>query len=166
MAKTSYEERGAKFARYLFKTIFKGCRTLNQYEDAINKYNRTHTRKLVWKHGASRIAIIRSDYVIKIEYGAGKEWAGGNKSEKEIYDLAVKDKMEHLFAKTTLIKINRRVISIMPKVNHIRNYDRWWEDYCTDAERAWLWNHVADLHRGNVGYKRNKICIVDYAYVA
>ena len=33
MARTSYEERGAKFARYLFKTIFKGCRTLGQYRD-------------------------------------------------------------------------------------------------------------------------------------
>ena len=111
------------------------------------------------------VCTTQNSYVLRIP-GIGSGEMVDRYREKEIYDLAVKDKMEHLFAKTTLIKINSRVVSIMPKINHIRNYDRWWEDYCTDAERAWLWSHVADLHRGNVGYKRNKICIVDYAYVA
>lgn len=166
MARTSYEERGEKFARYLMKTVFKDCRTLKQYQLAVERYNFTHVNQLICKHGVSRVVIIRADYVIKIEYGKGKEWAGGNLAEREVYDQAVKDGMEHLLAKPTLVKIGRRTLSVMPRVEHIKDMKKDWRDYCTPAERKWLFWNVTDLHYGNVGYRKNKVYIVDYAFPA
>ena len=164
MARTSYEERGEKFARYLMRTVFKGCKTLRQYRDAVNNYNATHVNQLIYKNGVSRFVIIRADYVIKIEYGKGKEWAGGNLSEREVYDRAIEDGMEHLLAKPTLVKIGRRTLSVMPRVNHIRDAKKCWWEHCTPAECHWLGHNVTDMHSGNVGYKRNKVYVVDYAF--
>lgn len=166
MTRTSYEERGEKFARYLMRTIFKGCRTLSQYLDAVDSYNATHVNKLICKHGVSRVVIVRADYVIKIEYGTGKDWAGGNLAECKVYDQAVKDGMAHLLAKPTLVKIRRKTLSIMPRVEHIGDRKKNWRDHCTPAEREWLFWNTADLHRDNVGYKRNKVYVVDYAFPA
>lgn len=163
MTKTSYEERGTKFAKFLMKAFFENCDSLADYINAVNRYNRDHVRKLKFAHGVSRFVIIRSDYVIKIEYGTGKDWAGGNENELEIYNLALKDGMAHLLAKPTLIEIDGKIISVMPKINNIRCRKRFWK-YCTYEEQAWLYSHVSDLHSGNIGYKKNKICIVDYAY--
>ena len=166
MARTSYEERGEKFARYLMRTVFKGCRTLKQYRDAVDNYNITHVNKLIYKNGVSRFVIIRADYVIKIEYGKGKDWAGGNLSEREVYDQAVKDGMEHLLAKPTLVKIGRRTLSVMPRVEHVGDMKKNWQNHCTPAERRWLFCNTSDLHKKNVGYRKNKVYIVDYAFPA
>lgn len=166
MTKTSYEERGEKFARYLMRALFKECKTLTDYRKAVEDYNKTHKRELICKNGISRVVIVRADYVIKIEYGSAKSWAGGNKSEYKMYELAVKDGMAHLLAKPTPVKIGRKTLTIMPRIDHIRDKKRDWWKYCTPTECNWLDSHINDLHTGNVGYKRNKVCIVDYAFVA
>ena len=62
--KTSYEVRAMRFAKMLAK-LFENCVSLSDYEKMISIYNQNHPIPLNYNYGISRIAIIRSDYVIK-----------------------------------------------------------------------------------------------------
>lgn len=169
MTTTSYELRALKFARFLV-ALFDGCRELEDFIYAVRWYNIRHSRKLVYSHGVSRFAIIRADYVIKFNmvpegsFSDGR--AGDNSTEEDVYAMAVADGMEYLLAKTTVVKIEDRTIAIMPKINHVNDYERYWRDYCTEEEGDWLDEHINDLHEGNVGYKNGKVCVIDYAWDA
>ena len=159
--KTSYEVRAMKFAAKLAK-LFENCHSLRDYIYVINHYNETHVIKLKYNHGISRIAIIRSDYVIKFDYGEECDF-GNCASEGRIYAQAVEDGMEHLLAKTTVFSLHGHSGCVMPRVKGINSRHKYWCDYCTDEEYYWLRGHVYDLHRGNVGYRNGKVCIIDYA---
>jgi len=167
--KTNYEVRAEKFAHYL-ASLFQDCCDLSDFEYTIEEYNATHSRKLKYAHGVSRIAIIRADYVIKFnmypEEGFEDGRAGDNFSENQVYQKAVEAGMAHLLAKSTTIEIDGRVISIMPRVNGINNWERQWYNYCTEEEADWLENNIYDLHEGNLGYRHGKVCVVDYAWDA
>ena len=161
MIKTDYEVRAMKFANKLAE-LFEDCHYLRDYVRVISHYNKTHVIKLKFDSGISRIAIIRSDYVVKFDYG--DEFDFGNcASEGRIYAQAVEDGMEHLFAKTTVFSLHGHSGCIMPRVKGINNRSKYWGNYCTDEEYWWLRDHVCDLHRGNVGYRNGKVCIIDYA---
>ena len=161
MIKTDYEVRATKFAQFLAE-LFKDCVTRHEYEHAIRVYNSNHIRKLHYDYGISRIAIIRSDYVVKFNYGFNKDF-GDCISEEKMYKKAVKDGMEHLLAKVTTMTLNGHVCAIMPRIKGVENYRKNWCNYCTDEEREWLYDHVRDLHKGNVGYRNGKVCVIDYA---
>ncbi|MDV3427420.1 MAG: hypothetical protein LIR50_10200 [Bacillota bacterium] len=161
--KKSYEERGIKFGTYLAK-LFQDCDCYNDFRKIIMEYNRCHTRKLKWASGFTRIAIIRADYVIKFTYRKGTR-IGDCESERAIYVQAEKAGMAHLFAKTTLVTEYGLTFAVMPKINGIGNYSLNWREHCTWEEQKWINAHVIDLHEDNVGYRRDKVCIVDYAYV-
>lgn len=165
--KSSYEVRAMKFAQVLSR-LFAHCKYLDDYKAVIAEYNRTHSRPLHFAYGVSRIAIIRSDYVIKFDHIPESGWddgrAGNCKSEEEVYARACTDGFEYLLAKTTVYTVNELTFSIMPRVNHVGDWERYWADYCTDEERAWLYENVYDLHEGNVGYKNGKVVVIDYAW--
>ena len=165
--KKSYEERAIKFANYLAK-LFQDCVYRSDFEWVIQQYNHTHSRKLHWAHGVSRIAIIRADYVIKFDFQPEGRWANGRAgdcySEEEVYQIAVEDGMEHLLAKTTVCESCGHTFSVMPRINRIEDYSRLWWNYCTREEMDWLEEHVNDLHEGNIGYRRGKVCVIDYAW--
>lgn len=167
--KTDYESRARKFAHVLV-TLFAGCVSLDGFKFAISEYNATHSRPLVYAHGVSRIAIIRSDYVIKFDFRPSGFWkdgqAGSISSEARMYEQAVADGMEHLLAKITVEKEDDRTFAIMPRIRNIGDEDREWSDYCTDEECEWLENHINDLHCNNVGYRNGKVCVIDYAWEA
>ena len=76
MRKT-YEERGMKFAKFLAK-LFQDCVYLRDFEYVLAEYNYTHSRKLQWAHGVSRIAIMRADYVIKFDFQPVGMWEDGH----------------------------------------------------------------------------------------
>lgn len=160
--KKSYEERGIKFGTYLAK-LFQNCDCYSDFAQVITNYNRCHTRRLNWAHGFTRIAIIRADYVVKFTYREGSH-AGDCESERAIYEQAEKDGMAHLFAKTTLIREYGLTFAVMPKIGGIGYEDIDWEEHCTEEERDWINDHVVDLHEDNVGYRKGKVCIVDYAF--
>ena len=168
MARTNYEIRAEKFARQLSK-MFEGCVYRIDFLRKISEYNRTHVRKLRYDYGVSRIAIIRSDYVIKFDYQAVDRWADGRAGncmkEEEVYKKAVRDGMEYLLAKTKVLHLNGLTCSIMPKINHVNDDRRNWRDYCTCDEFRWLVSNLCDLHWGNVGYRNRKVCVIDYAFV-
>lgn len=167
--KSDYEVRAMKFAVILCR-LFEGCATLDDFEYALFWYNEHHSRQLKWAHGVSRIAVIRSDYVIKFNMepqdGFEDGRAGDCMSEEAMYERAVADGFEYLLAKTTVHTVEGHTFSIMPRVNSVNNYNRNWWNYCTDEEQAWLNDNINDLHEGNLGYRHGKVCVIDYAWDA
>lgn len=167
MKRFDYLNRAIKFANMLV-VLFNNCSCLNDFEQAIEHYNNTHSRRLRYAHGVSRLAIIRSDYVIKFDMTPEEGWengrAGDNRTEEMAYKQAVIDGMQHLLAETTLVTIKGRAVTIMPKIDHVDDYDRNWWEYCTKEEENWLNYNICDLHEGNVGYRNGKVCVIDYAW--
>lgn len=167
--KSTYEARALKFARILC-ALFADCVTLGDFVNAIEGYNYTHTRELKYAHGVSRMAIIRADYVIKFDMapvGCFKDGRAGNiESELAVYERAVLDGYAYLLAKTTVGEYDGIRFAIMPRVDHVHDEDRWYGDYLTEDEMDWLEENVKDLHDGNLGYRRNKPVIIDYAWDA
>ena len=167
--KSNYEDRATKFAQKIIPW-FMFCDTLNDFEEAICVYNSCHSRPLFYAHGVSRIAIIRSDYVVKFDFTPIGSFANGIAgdidSEQKVYAKAVSAHMEHLLAKTTVKEYHGRKYSIMPRINGIGREDRYWRGYCTSEEYDWLCNNINDLHEHNVGYRNGKVCVIDYAWDA
>ena len=163
---STYLERAMKFSNVLAE-LFEGCRYLNDFQKAITDYNHNHARPIKWDNGVSRIVIMRSDYVIKFDYENTNPYYhrfGNCTSEKEIYDTAVKDHMEHLLAETTICHSHGMTFSIMPCIKGVGIKSRVWCDYCSRAEAEWIWDNIGDIHCWNVGYRNGKVCIIDYAY--
>ena len=165
--KSDYESRALKFARIL-TALFANCFDLADFENAIDRYNCTHTHAIRYAHGVSRIAILRADYVIKVDYNPAPWWADGRagniESEARVYAQAVADGMEHLLAKVTVGEANGRTFAIMPRIMGVGNEERDWQDFCSYAEYEWLNRHIRDLHEHNVGYRGDKVCVIDYAW--
>jgi len=166
---TTYEARALRFAHRL-ATLFYGCVTLDDFQYAVDYYNTYHILKLRTAHGVSRFAVIRADYVIKFDMMPEGAWsdgqAGNNESEARVYARAEAEGMAHLLAKVTQGEYNGIKFSIMPRVDHVGDESRSWDNYCTDEERKWLWYNVNDLHSSNVGYRNGKVCVIDYAWDA
>ena len=171
MKRTStYEERGKKFATNTLARIFEGCVYLEDFIDAIEYYNNTHhSRPLKYANGVSRIAIIRGDYVVKFNFRPTGSFSDGRagdcESEQEVYARALRDGMAHLLAKTTVLTVNGLTFSIMPRIKGIGKNWCWW-NHCTREEEKWLEDNLYDLHSYNVGYRKGKVCVIDYAWDA
>ena len=105
--KTDYESRARKFAHVLI-ALFAGCESLDDFEFAISEYNATHSRPLVYAHGVSRIAIIRSDYVIKFDFCPSGWWedgrAGSISSEAHVYEQQLRMAWNIFLLKLLLIR--------------------------------------------------------------
>ena len=161
--KNDYRVRAEKFAHVLVK-LFADCRYLEDFEYAVRQYNNTHRHcSMKIAHGISRIAIIRSDYVIKFHRRADFDgWAGDNTSERRMYEKAVDDGYDYLLAETNLVNIDGVQVAIMPRIYGIGStYD--YEDYLTWDELEWVENNIGDIHSKNFGIRNNNICFVDYA---
>ena len=165
--KSTYEARALKFARIL-AVLFDGCVDLDDFRYMAECYNETHSRKLRYDHGVSRFAVIRADYVIKFDVKPEGVWssgrAGNNDSEAKVYARAEKEGMAHLLAKVTRGEYMGRSFSIMPRIDHVDDEERYWRNYCTTEEARWLDKNVDDLHDGNLGYRHGKVCVIDYAW--
>lgn len=161
--RNNYKVRAEKFAHVLVK-LFADCEYLEDFEDAVRKYNNTHNHcSMKIAHGVSRIAIIRSDYVIKFQRRKDFQgWAGDSTSERKIYEKAVRDGYDYLLAETTLVNIDGVEVAIMPRVRGIGSSD--YENLTTWNEQEWIESNIYDLHSGNFGCRNGVICIVDYAW--
>lgn len=171
--KNDYERRAIKFAHVLAR-LFADCLTLDDFVDAIKHYNAHHSVPLRYNYGVSRIAILRADYVIKFDYAPDSVWdvgdgtnlAGNNSTEEEIYERAVRDGYAYLLAKTTVVLLDGRYVSIMPRVNNVNDENRYWVYRVKEDEYNWLMENVNDIHEGNVGYYRGKPVVIDYGWDA
>lgn len=159
--KSDYKVRAEKFINKFYPVI-KSCKNVNQIEKCIKAYNIEHHTNIQFAHGASRYAIIYSDYVIKFDFGNGKEWAGGCEDEYNRYNEQIKGSgYEYLFAEITKIRIGRKNAYIMPRVYGVGT-DKYWDNLSYE-ERHFIFSITADMHRNNYGNFKNKPKIIDYA---
>lgn len=160
---SSYEVRAQKFIRQIFDYIY-ACEELEEYEDAVDAYNYRYHRKVILDHGLTRVALITSDYVVKIDYSyANIQRFGGGMKEYNFYKMAEREGFGYLFAKITPYEYQGITFYIMPRVKGIMRYDEDANEYMTEAENDWCSEHeLYDLHCRNYGWSNGHVLIFDY----
>lgn len=156
----SYEERAKDFIKQIFPYL-DGCDQHNDRKWAILAFNHTYKRKVIYAHGMTRYALITSDYVVKVDY-AQTRW-GNCEDEMEVYEEAVADGFEYLFAKISRYDYNGKTFYIMPRIHGIGKKDYDADEYLNEEECDWVWEHVCDLHNQNYGWENGHVVIFDYA---
>lgn len=160
--KNDYEVRAQKFIRQIFPYL-EGCRNNHsEREYAVWAFNNDYNRKVMYEHGMTRYALITADYVVKVDYACTR-W-GNSEDEMELYEEAVQDGFEYLFAKISRYMYQDRVFYIMPRIHGIGSkcYDA--DEYMTAFEADWCCDHgLCDLHNHNYGWKDGHVVIFDYA---
>lgn len=169
MIKNDYEVRAKKFIKE-FAPYLKGIRITksNFYAicEAVRRFNVDKKRNVKVASGASRIALITSDYVVKLDLGT--TWTGNSKTEMLGYQQAQKDGYEYLLAKISLYKYRNRSFFIMPRARVAttltwQSQERLWYKL-TEDERRYLYGNFKDLHRNNWGSLNGKLVLIDYAW--
>lgn len=168
MTTTSYEIRARKFAHQIYPYVT-NCRKVSDYERAIWRFNVEHHRHVRVAHGQTRIALITSDYVLKIDYGRLQWKFGGCADERRAYQKVWKDGYAHLFAKITPFMVNEIVFYIMPRIKYVGEEYNGWDDVyethgLTEEESDYLSENFYDLHQENYGHMNGRVVVVDYAF--
>ena len=162
---SNYEIRAKKFIAEVYPYI-KDCGDNFDFSVAIRRFNRDHHRNVQIASGATRVVMITSDYVIKVDYdGWGRGQFGSCADEARMYRKAKRDGFAHLFAKITAVRKGYdRTFYIMPRIRGIgkKPYDA--TAYVGGDEYDYLDNNVGDLHHYNYGWKDGHIVMIDYAY--
>ena len=167
---SSYEERARAFIHQIFPFIVDRIFDIYWVQKAVADFNIKYHRNVKVCYGDARIALITSDYVIKYDYDNEIiEDIGGCEQERELYEQAVQDGFDYLFAKTTRYDYNCISFYIMPRINGVGKYGKQYrhaDSFMTTEELAWCDDHkLVDLHWQNYGFRNGKVCIIDYAYI-
>lgn len=160
---SSYEVRAIRFIQQIFSYIA-DCHTVGSYWDAVQAFNLEHNRKVMCDNGMTRVALITSDYVVKIDYHAKnvKRWGGGEQ-EVKFYRMASSEGYGYLFAKIKPYYYKGQMFYIMPRVHGIGRKFEDADAYMTEEEADWCWEHdLCDLHNQNYGWKDGHVVIIDY----
>lgn len=162
---SNYEVRAKKFIAKVYPYI-KNCDDSFDFSLAINRFNRECHRNVQIASGSTRVVMITSDYVIKVDYdGWGKGTWGSCADEVRMYRKAKHDGFAHLFAKVTPVRKGyNRTFYIMPRIGGIakKPYDA--DEYVDGDDYIYLYENVGDLHNHNYGWKDGHIVMIDYAY--
>ena len=160
----NYEERAKDFIKEIFPYI-ENCDAPFEALNSVKKFNATHNRNVIVRHGIARIALITSDYVVKFNYDPYEvEAVGGGEEEVELYAHAVHDGFDYMFAKVSRYVYRDHSFYIMPRIYGIGSSHKCAEHYMTIEEREWCERYqLGDLHCNNFGFRNGQICIVDYA---
>ena len=162
--KSDYRVRAIKFIHSIIPEIKRNMFDVYSVEAAVAEYNKRHHRRVNVKHGAVRIVLITSDYVVKWDYdGGAREDFGGCEEEYNLYNRAVHDGFSYLLAEPTLYEFNDVIFSIMPRINGIGFKAHSIAYYCSPAEKHWIFNNIEDIHDFNWGFYKEKPIIIDYA---
>ena len=164
----SYIERAKDFVESVYPFIEKNIYNCDYVERAIDKFNSEYNRKVICTNGAVRIALITSDYVVKYNYNDEEvPFLGGGEQEIRIYSRAKADGFGYLFAPITRYVYKNTYFYIMPRINGIgkEEYDDTYADELMDAKESRYISELGlnDLHNYNFGFRRGKVCLVDYA---
>lgn len=170
MKKSSYYLRAQKFIAQIFPYI-DGCgdNCENEYEyrdalrNAIKRFLRDHpNRKVEASYGVSRIALITSDYVVKIDYNPDSDF-GTSANEVDAYNFVCSEGYDKYFAEISCYIYGGLDFYIMPRVRGIgrKEGDAW--EYVPEDVSDFLNEYFYDLHNHNYGWKDNHIVIFDYA---
>ena len=158
--KNNYEVRAMKFIT-LIAPYIAGCVDKWDYFYAVARFNHDYKRNVKVCNGATRIALITSDYVIKFNYGKRVRDYGGCRDEMRMYKRAEKDGYAYLFAKITAKIYNHKTYYIMPKISYIGRGGMWKHLSCDEYD--YICDNLYDMHEYNYGYKNGKPVIIDYA---
>ena len=164
--KSDYRVRASRFIHSVFSYIENYLTEPCMVEEAIDNYNRDHSRKVEVMYGSARIALITSDYVVKWDYDEDcVDDIGGCLDEYEAYMKAKQDGFDYLLAETTLIEVNNITFSIMPRIRNVgpTHHKGDISNYLNPVEWGWVQNFDRDLHHYNWGIRHGKACIIDYA---
>ena len=161
----SYIERAKDFITEISPFI-RDWTDLFLVECDVGAFNHQKDRKVIMRHGLSRIALITSDYVVKYDFDPFEvECIGGCEAEVELYKHAVEDGFAYLFAEITHYNYEGKDFYIMPRVRGIGTGDCNGYHLMSVKEKRWCEKqNLEDLHCGNYGFRNGQICIVDYAY--
>ena len=161
----NYVDRAMDFIEQIYPFIKDDL--LNPYtlHKGIDAFNERYSRKVKYFHGCARIALLTSDYVIKYDYDEEEvACLGGCKDEVRLYEWASEQGFGYLFAEITPTEYDGHIFYIMPRIRGIGTgrYRAW--HYLTPAETEFCTsNSITDLHINNYGFRKGKVCIVDYA---
>lgn len=131
----------------------------------VYKYNEVKHRKVRVASGATRVVLICSDYVIKMDYGRGREDFGGCEDEYNKYLEACECGCEKILC--PIDKIDKDVY-VMPKANTAKSYydetymHRFF-NHLTFAEKFFVNTRISDIHNFNVGSYKRRAVLIDYA---
>jgi hypothetical protein len=163
-SKSSYIARAQRFIHQISQYIDLANDTFDDIAYSVDRFNMMYHRHVIFAHGATRIALITSDYVIKIDYD---DWQiarfGGCENEMKVYDMAKHDGMAYLFAEITPYIYGGVSYYIMPRVNGIGRYedDAW--GWMSEVESDWCEEHgIFDLHNENYGWHQGHVVLIDY----
>lgn len=163
--KTSYIVRAKKFLNVIFPYIYSCYRNVDAICRVIHNYNIEHQRNIIVRHGAARIVLITSDYVIKWDYNRRNvELFGGCIEEAKMYSFACDEGYEYLLAECTSVEKEGMIFNIMPRYNMREDeYKPYFEELLNDDECEWLEEYIGDLHDNNYTVVDGTIIIIDYA---
>lgn len=162
----SYIERAQDFIQHIYPFIEDVQYDVYNLGYAIDQYNQRFNRKVLFRHGISRIALITSDYVIKYNFDESQvACVGGCEDEMRIYSIAKREGFAHLFAEITRFMFDNKCFYIMPRINGIGKYEWDYADnFMTEEEEKFCNSlHITDLHCNNYGFHNGHVCLVDYA---
>ena len=159
-----YVERAKDFIEQIFPYLEDNM-DLSHIDDAIDAFNAEYDRKVMYRHGLSRIALITSDYVVKFDYDPDEiESIGGCQNEVALYYDAKQEGFEYLLAEITPFSFHDREFYIMPRIYGIGSGRYYAEHYMNPAEQSFCRKHrITDLHSNNYGFRRGHVCLIDYA---
>lgn len=162
---SNYEVRAKKFIAKVYPYI-KNCDDSFDFSLAINRFNLECHRNVQIASGSTRVVMITSDYVIKVDYdGWGKGRWGSCADEVRMYRKAKHDGFAHLFAKVTPVRKGyNRTFYIMPRIGGIAKKPCDADEYVDGDDYDYLYENVGDLHNQNYGWKDGHIVMIDYAY--
>lgn len=161
--KSDYRLRAQKFVEQIFPYI-QECESPYAYKRAMHEFNLTYHRHVEVASGASRVALISSDYVIKLDYDDGADSYGGCEDEVTFYNFAKEKGFDYLLAEITPFLYKQRTFYIMPRIEGIGQYeDAYVQDFLDERDLDFVENYLYDMHSGNFGWKNNYPIIVDYA---
>ena len=161
----NYVERAKHFVRQIDVFLSEG--DIFAVEHEINTFNRSNHRSVRVRFGATRIALLTSDYVIKFDRADAcednVETFGNCEREYNFYQFAERSGFGYLFAPITKVKGYHRNYYIMPLVRGIGRGNDYIGAYLTEEELEFVEVYLFDIHEYNYGFKNRKPCIIDYA---
>lgn len=139
------------------------CRSAHDYDNAIHYYNRSSKNRIKCKWGQTRVVLIGTDFVVKIDYGHRARYYGGCEDELMVYKRAVRAGYGEMFARISPCYYHGKMFYIMPFVHDIGTAcdDAW--AYVDEDLQDWFIDNVEDLHYNNFGFEDGHIVLVDYA---
>jgi len=161
----SYVERAKDFIATIFPLI-QDCQEPYDYRKVMERFNHRYSRHVIVSNGLARVALITSDYVVKIEYDEAEvENIGGCEREIAMYAIAKAEGFAYLFAEITRYEYNGHIFYIMPRVYGIGKYEYdYANEHMTNEENEFCERHdITDLHSHNYGWRGDHVCLVDYA---